>query len=612
MKKLLLILICVLVVSAIALPTFVVAESKTANDVHFISPTGLALVGDYLLVSDNVADNQSAILCFDIGAGANAHKFTYLLDKQAVSLSASEERLFVVFADSFAEYAMDTQSNTLTLVQSYNQANVIDVCIGKLDNDDVIYFVQTTADGDTLKCVMPNGTIGSTNMKVAKAFGILPLSDGTNDYIYIAGKNSDGTNSITRWGCKPLWDIAGDALNQNGVRNYAQNFELKGIATNNRNYPVVYGAKSMYNLNEDGNDGFIAEQGFADFSSQTHNIIKVATSQTHLVILNSNNQLLIYNLDGTTLGTTSGVIGSDQVSTPVPTTYTGFTLAKSSGYPTNIIYKTANEDTSIQSILTKDQVQEFIILDYEGATNSSYYYVFVNGRFGWSKKSDNATTPDTDDKIDIVDTSVSGVVTYNAKFNSLGKVYVYDLPCSNDNIRKPLDTVSQSGNAQIEVTILQQFREGDIIWYYVEYLQGKRGFVKSSDVGQFTATYVGPTDAVVDKKINASLFNAVTIHTNKSLSEDTILTVDGVNPIKLYSGDWVKVLEVDEQAGATLIQLVMSNGTTTFGWVDSARLCDLTTITTSDIVGLSALGLAIALAVVFTVVFVKRKKSQKK
>ena len=170
MKKLLLMLICVLVVSAIALPTFVVAESKTANDVHFISPTGIALVGDYLLVSDKVADDQSAILCFDIGAGANAHKFTYLLDKQAITLSASEGRLFVVFADSFAEYTIQAQSNTLELVKTYNQSNVIDVCVGKLDTDEVIYFVQSSNDGDTLKCVMPDGTIGSTNMKVNKAF----------------------------------------------------------------------------------------------------------------------------------------------------------------------------------------------------------------------------------------------------------------------------------------------------------------------------------------------------------------------------------------------------------------------------------------------------------
>ena len=612
MKKLLLMLICVLVVSALALPTFVVAESKTANDVHFISPTGIALVGDYLLVSDKVADDQSAILCFDIGVGANAHKFTYLLDKQAITLSASEGRLFVVFADSFAEYTIQAQSNTLELVKTYNQSNVIDVCVGKLDTDEVIYFVQSSNDGDTLKCVMPDGTIGSTNMKVNKAFGILPLSDGTNNYIYIAGKNNDGSNSITRWGCKPLWDIAGDALNQNGVRNYAQNFALIGIATNNRNYPVVYGAKSMYNLNEDGNDAFIAEQGFADFAAQEHNIIKVATSQTHLVILNSNNQLLIYNLDGTTLGASSGVIGSDQVSTPVPTTFSGFTLAKSIGYPTNIIYKTANQDTSIQSILTKDQVKEFIILDYEGAENSSYYYVFVNGKFGWIKKSDNATTPTTDDKIEIVDTSVSGVVTYNAKFNSLGKVYIYDLPTSDQNIRQLLDTVSQSGDEMVDVTILQQFKEGNIIWYYVEYNQGNRGFVKSSDVGQFTATYVGPMDAVVDKQINASLFNAVTMHTNKSLSEDTVLTLDGVNPIKLYSGDWVQVLEVDEEAGAALIQLVMDDGTTTFGWVQSSRLVDLYAITTNAIVGLSALGVAVVLAIVFATVFIKRKQSVKK
>ena len=103
MKKLLLILICALVVATLCLPNVALAETKVANDVHFIAPTGMALVGDYLLISDNVADNQSAILCFDIANG-NAHVFTYLLDKQAVNMTSSNGRLFVIFADCFVEY----------------------------------------------------------------------------------------------------------------------------------------------------------------------------------------------------------------------------------------------------------------------------------------------------------------------------------------------------------------------------------------------------------------------------------------------------------------------------------------------------------------------------
>ena len=144
-----------------------------------------------------------------------------------------------------------------------------------------------------------------------------------------------------------------------------------------------------------------------------------------------NNQVQIYQLisgaSGTELSSTDIIIGSDQVDAQVPTTYTIFTLAKSSGYPTNIIYKTNDDKTSVDSILTKEQVDTFIILGYEGHENASYYYVFVNGKFGWIKKSDNATTADTDSKIEIVDTKVSDKVSYNAKFSSLGNVYIYNL-----------------------------------------------------------------------------------------------------------------------------------------------------------------------------------------
>ena len=300
MKKLLLILICVLVV-ALCLPTFALADTTTAqaNDVHFIAPTGIALVGDYLLVSDNVADNQSAILCFDIANG-NAHVFTHLLNKQATNLSSSNGRLFVIFADSFVEYKIADDNKSIVEVETFALADVIDVCVGKLgteDNlEDTIYFLQNGANGDSLKYIKADKTAGSINgMTMATAYGCLSMSDGTNNYVYIAGKNADNSNSITRWGCVWGWDIEGDKLNSNGV-SYAGTFELLGIASNNRDLPVVYGAKSMYNLNFDGNSAYVATQGFEDFSAQEHKFIKLTSNQNHLVILNSNNQINIFGI----------------------------------------------------------------------------------------------------------------------------------------------------------------------------------------------------------------------------------------------------------------------------------------------------------------------------
>lgn len=625
-KKLFLILICVLVV-AVCLPTFVVAETSSesttttetvANDVHFIAPTGIALVGDYLLVSDNVADNQSAILCFDIANG-NAHKFTQIIDKEIIRLSSSNGRLFAIFADSFVEYKIAEDKKSVEVVETFDFANVIDVCVGKLTDDsgttkETIYFLQTGTAGDLLKRVKDDKTAGTINgMTVANAYNCLSLTDGTNNYVYIAGKDSNGENSITRFACNFDTDISDDNLNKNGVK-YAQNFTLLGIVANNRSFPAVFGSKSIYNVNPDGDVAFVAQNAFVDFEAQEHKFINIVSNQNYLAILNENNQIQIYLLEDTELNVENkSEIGSDQVSTAVPTAFTGFTLAKSTGYPTNIVYKTI-KNTSIEKILTKDEVGEFVILNYEGCEQSAYYYVFVNGRFGWIKKSDSATITNgtiVDEKIATINTKVSDKVNYNAKFNTLGKVYVYDLPCSTDGISNWKE-VSQTALTMTNVTLLQVFKENDVTWYYVEYgTDNARGFVKSSDVGQFTATLVAPVDAVLDKQINASLFNAVTLHVTNDLSPDTVITYDGTNPVKLYSGDWVKLIEVDEETGASLVQVVAQDGTTTYGWVESSRLIEVDQITTNAIVGLSAFGFAIVLAIVFMTVFIKRKKKIK-
>ncbi len=624
-KKLLLILICVVVV-AVCLPTFALAETEpttatesVANDVHFIAPTGITLVNNYLLVSDNVADGQSAILCFDIEHG-NAHKFTQIIDKEIKNLSSYNERLFAIFADSFVEYKIAKDEKSVEVVENFAFENVIDVCVGKLESDDTIYFLQKGNKNDSLKYVITNNESGNTNLTMANAYNCLALTDGTNHYVYIAGKDNNGNNHIQRWGCKNGWSIGEDILNSSNSDadpvTYVPGFSLIGIVANNREYPVVYGAKSMYNLNYNGDSSpFLATDGsFGDFSSQIYDFIDVTSNSEHLAILNSNNQLQLYQLDGEKRGGSEGEIGSDQVSTLVPTTFTGFTLAKSTGYPTNIVYKTT-ETTSVEKILTKDEVGEFIILNYNGCDQSAYYYVFVNGRFGWIKKSDSATFNDgtiVDEKIATINTKVSDKVNYNAKFNTLGKVYIYDLPSSNDGIRRLLQEVSKTDSTMNDVTILQQFKENNVVWYYVEYgAEHARGFVKSSDVGQFTATLVTPVDAVLDKQINASLFNAVTLHITNDLSPDTVITYDGTNPIKLYSGDWVKLIEVDEETGASLVQVVAQDGSTTYGWVESSRLIEVDQITTNTIVGLSAFGFAILLAIVFMTVFIKRKKKLK-
>lgn len=76
--------------------------------------------------------------------------------------------------------------------------------------------------------------------------------------------------------------------------------------------------------------------------------------------------------------------------------------------------------------------------------------------------------------------------------------------------------------------------------------------------------------------------------------------------IKLYSGS--QVVAVKEENNATFVEIRKNDGSTSYGWIPTDNLIGLHQITTNAIVGLSILGVALILTVVFVVLFVKRKK----
>ncbi len=621
MKKLSFIFICVTLIACLLLPNLAFADSQQAKDIHFISPVGIALVGNNLFVADNVADNQGALLCFDITDNTNAHKFTHIFSEQIVNVSASGERLFVVFAGNFCEYQLTEDGKNIQLVDTYNQTNVLDVCVGKLRSvsnsqyDDAIYFLEKTATGVSLKCILADKTLGKiTGMETENAFACIAVNVGNEEedtnYIYIAG--SDGnTNTLKRFDCTLFdqTDIGDDPFNQKQVSNLASSFHIFGIFINDGVLPMVYGAKTLHQINEDGNNGYTA-QNFYDYSDSNFDIVKIVNGNGKLVLLNTNQQIEIYTLTSSSMSNDAiATIGSDTVSKTVPTTYTGFVLATSTGYPTNIIYKTSDDSTSIENILTKDKVGEFIILNYDGAENSNYYYVLVGNKFGWVKKSDdaqmsvdNGKVTVTDSKIAVIDTAVSDLVAFDGdiKFNSMGVVYIYSLPSETSSYV----SIQQSTTTQQRATVLQQFHDGDTLWYYVQYGNNNRGFVKSHQIGNIKATAKEEIFGVVDKQINATLFAAVTLHMTSDLSEESIVTLNG-EVVKLYSGTLVKVLQ--QKDDASFIQIIKNDGSTTYGWVANERLAEVDALTTNEIAGLSALGVAVVLVIVFISVFLKRK-----
>ncbi|MGN1066772.1 MAG: GW dipeptide domain-containing protein, partial [Candidatus Fimimonas sp.] len=320
----------------------------------------------------------------------------------------------------------------------------------------------------------------------------------------------------------------------------------------------------------------------------------------------------IFAHDGNDWETTNQKIGTDVISLNVaePKNFSGFTLAKPTGYPTNIVYRTEFE-SSVSEIKT-EYYDEFIILDFDGSDDLDYYYVLVGDKFGWVAKSGKNVTAQTDDKIEIINNKVSSEVQFNAKFTSANAVHVYELPRTNSNYT----TFTQSLDDPQDAVVLQKFVETladgtTAEWYYVAYGEGQRGFVLTKNVGKFYTSGSIDTDGTPVlgyKKINASLFEAVKLFaTSELVSTETVHNDAG--EIKLYSGTMVVV--VREEKGASFVEIRQNDGSTTYGWVKSANLIGTHDITTNAIVGITILSVAVVLSLVLVGVFTTRKKRRR-
>ena len=269
----------------------------------------------------------------------------------------------------------------------------------------------------------------------------------------------------------------------------------------------------------------------------------------------------------------------------------------------------------------------FIVLGYDGSSACPYYLVLVGDRFGWVMKSDGATAPEDDDKITVLSSRVNETVDMKAKLTSPGDVYVYDLPYDGDRATKIKYT--QSAQNLTEVSLLQTFRQTvstdaqgdattvDLVWYLVSFEQPDgtetKGFVKQSDIGYFSVDPKSTIGLEVHKanlKINATLFEAVTVYATADLTKGAELYNAKGNIVKLYSGDRVFLLSKSDNGLAAEICILHNDNTADYGWIDASRLIDANQITANTIAGLSFLGGACLLAILLLVVFkVKKKKS---
>ena len=611
MKKIIGICICfIMLVAAIVAPSVAFAAETTAGGngeviINFLNPTAIAYVNGKLLVADNIDESNSAIHCFDVSDNDAKWLYTEYLTERIVNLSAKEDdSLYVVFADKIVEYsASNTELTATATISGYT--NAVDVAYGADGSDKNEYILTATA----LYRKGIGGTV--TTNDIAGAKGCIAIGNYVY-YLYVNEnpsvdicKNYEGVKHAT-----PNDDSAQGYLNKS--ENLLSEFDASGLFVWESDKVALFSSTKIVYINMSATCSLVDVFDYQAQQGQSNKeIVDVVASTDRMYILNSNYQVDVYQKSGAGFDLIA-TIGDDTVNQTVPTQFTSFTLARPTSYPTNLIYKTNDADTTVDEIVKN--ATEYIILGFDGEENSNYYYVLVGNKFGWVQKSDGATSAETDANLKVVNTAVNSDsnVEYKTRFSSLNAVYLHKLPRE----AFPDRTITQSQTNPPIVTLLQQFTEqtddGEIVWYYVCYEEGGQtltGFVKKAHVYDYYIEVKPTATKIGNRKINSTLFEAVKVYDtpDRSLWNELHLALspDG-NTIKLYSGQRVELISEDN--GVALIQIKYADGTVSSGYISSNRLIGVHGITTNAIVGLCALAVAIGLGTALIVIFVKRRK----
>ena len=601
------------------------AETTESHDIYLIDPTAVATVGNYLYIADNVDGSQGVVMRFEIAANGQPTKDTTVLTtgKRIVGLSGSDIRiteadgiigtLYVIYADEAVLYDVSSDgtltqnANTYTHITDATIGNktLVDVTVRLHTNDAKAIYVLYN-DSIDLYVVDKDGKIET---------GSLPIKNGkslfySEGYIYFISE----VNNVSI--CQRIGSLGLIDRTYTAPANIAPTggFSFK-TEDGQTAIPALYNKTDIEFLQGVGSDkaNFATLNGNDDLTA-----LDIAAVTSTVFVLDSNKQVRVYVKTTTeNFKRTDIHVGSDTVSQSFPTDqtkFTAYTLARSKGYPTNIVYRTTDTATSIAKVEDKFD-GTFIVLDYDGSTSCPYYYVLIGNKFGWIKKSSAEATPGTDEKIAVISSKVNDTVSLKAKLSTLSNVYVYALPFGEADSF----TYTQSANDMTEVDLLQTFKQttdaGVVTWYYISFDDEgttRKGFVKQDDLGHFSVDPKSTIGLEVEKanlKINATLFEAVTVYATADMTQGAELyNANGI--VKLYSGDRVFLVEKSEDGRAAMICILHKDNAVDYGWIDANRLINVNSITANTIAGLSFLGGAIILGILLLVVFkIKKKKS---
>lgn len=592
MKKFVGIAICLLLLVVAVVPTVALASSTTAEAdiIYFLNPTAIAVVDDYLFVADNIEEGKSVILAFDVGGTTPEYKYTYEVEGNVTNLSAKNDTaLYAVMPHLVVEYAL-TANKQLEVAKTFTVDNAIAV--------DFTYGIANKAGTTYTEYVLTSehlrknddGTFDNiTTTAINNTKACLPL----DNYIYYLYQEK-GLTVCKRYNGNNVPDD--DIFNTaNGLGNHGS----LGLFSWKGNLALFNETNVLYVIvNEVSCD---TVNLIDEYDTATNgNICDVVANDSKLFVLNGNHKVEIYTYQDGSFSAPK-VIGSEMLNRSVPKVgdFTTYTLVRSKGYPTNIIFKTTDEATSVEN-LVEGVTDEYIVLGYNNE-DPNFYYVLYGDKFGWVRRSDGATTVQDDGNLEEISTAPSAEkASYDAFIP--GMVPVYILP------RESFATTphQESPTNRITVKVLQHFTEKKtdktIEWYLVEY-NGSRGFVKDEYLTKLPAKSGGSTTVSYQRQINASLVEAVTVYTDRELTTEYLL--DG-ETVKLRSGTIVTLVGMD--GDWALIQFENSQNGYDYGYIQSNRLIGEHAVTTTTTVGFVLLAIALALAIGLVIYVTKSQK----
>ena len=405
---------------SVALPfaASTVAYAEESHDIYFIDPTAVAVVGNYLFVSDNVDDNTKGIVWrFTLNADGvpTAGKQTDIeggringLSGSSISLSDQDNvigSLYVirkneaVLYDVASDGTLTANAKSYTNVKPTAEETLVDACAAMYDtNSNIAYLTDTMYVLDPLrdKFTKTINNIANSQAMFYSNNNLYYIANGTLANLYVP-------------------ELQPQTVTINNLGDFKPRDGFEFTDTSNKTTLALYNDTQIVFLEQKGSA--YEPYGTADTwddITKLHpevndlRIIDVATTASTLYILDSNNQVYMYNKESASakavIATSGGnpvYIGSETVSQAIPTDIPSFKLARSTGYPTNIVYRTTDENVSIPQVYKK-YTDTFIILEYDGSHNCPYYYVLIGDQFGWVMKSDGVTVPENDDKISII------------------------------------------------------------------------------------------------------------------------------------------------------------------------------------------------------------------